>query len=452
MCDVVFKDSEFEKAVREFLEITESTVTRGDLLKITGIKIAFEGGGPHVIPIPWQSTSTAIGMNIPNLYLTISETNRGHWESDLQHFSHIHSLHISVSTKDLSCLRGFNSLKELYVVDSSTKDWSFIPTLSSLNSLSVRNCNFSDLTPIRDLHVKQIEWSDQKREKGVLFFNDVLENVELINCGISDLTPLSDCKRIEELNLSHNNIVYISPLGNIEYLYYLTLRHNLIEDISPLRKLDCIYYINIRHNRVIDISSLRNFKSTNLSRLFLEDNPIVDFSPLRGIHLVAHDIDSCLYNKYRHEARMEESRREKPAELEHLLGKWSDSQLHFDNHDELILAFDENSKGFLIFGNEEYGGIYIFNWTIINGNLKVTDTKEFTFEDGKLVAVADSKLENFEVKVLRCKRQSLDGSYIQSLEFSKLFLDAFHETFGLVSRKIYDSERFVKLKEIIWGF
>ncbi|PMC34551.1 hypothetical protein CJ195_22315 [Bacillus sp. UMB0899] len=302
MCDVVFKDSGFEKAVREFLEITESTVTRGDLLKITGIRVAFEGVDPNMIPIPWQSTSTTFGMNFPNFHLVISETNEGLWETDLQHFSHIQSLYIGVPTKDLSCLRGFNSLKELYVVDSRTKDWSFISTLSSLNSLSVRNCNFSDLTPIRDLHVKQIEWSDQKGQKDAFSFNDVLENIELINCGIADVLPLSDCKRIDELNLSHNSIVDISPLGNIKHLYYLTLRYNVIEDISPLGKLDCIYYINIRHNRVSDISFLRNVKDKNLGRLFLEDNPIVDFSPLKGLHLVAHDIDSYRkYNKYRQE-------------------------------------------------------------------------------------------------------------------------------------------------------
>jgi hypothetical protein len=137
--------------------------------------------------------------------------------------------------------------------------------------------------------------------------------------------------------------------------------------------------------------------------------------------------------------------------LEDLLGKWSGGQLHFDDHDEQILVFEENGRGFLTWGDEEYGRVNTFNWTINNGILKATGIKEFRLEDGELAVVADAEPGVFEGEVFTYREQALDGSFIPALEFSKRFLGAFHKTFGFVNREIYDSsDWYLKLKNTLW--
>lgn len=50
-----------------------------------------------------------------------------------------------------------------------------------------------------------------------------------------------------------------------------------------------LYYLNLRHNKVKDISVFKDNKNSNLSRLFIEHNPIEDYTPLKGWHFVARD-------------------------------------------------------------------------------------------------------------------------------------------------------------------
>ncbi|HHY71633.1 MAG TPA: leucine-rich repeat domain-containing protein [Bacillus bacterium] len=265
---VEFKDRGFERSVKELLNIKSERITAEDLSVVKGIMVTV--GKASGFPIPWIGDSAAFSMIFPDITFNVNDSDNGQWIADMEHFVHIKSLHIYVPTINLSFLKGFYNLKELYVLGSDNKEWSFLQSLMSLRYLYLQNCSFSDLSPIGNLYIEQFKQHERERTEPNTFhiFNG-LEKLYLENCGISDITPLVDCKFINDLNLSHNEISDISPIKDISSLYYLTLRHNKISDINPLGEIEGIYFINIRHNQIKDISALKKHRSSNLSRLFL---------------------------------------------------------------------------------------------------------------------------------------------------------------------------------------
>ncbi len=298
---IEFKDKGFEKVVRNFLNIKRGKVRKKDIASIVGLIVSNQPvTSEFAVSIPWYSYSSAFNMSYPRFMFDVNESCNGQWQYDLQHFSQLRTIHIYVPTKELTFLRNFSQLKELYVVGSENKDWTFIETLANLEYLYVRKCSFLDLTPIRDLCVKQIKQYETEKEKLELGRIDIffsgLSHLSLIDCDIKDITPLADCSFIDDLNLSHNQISDISPLRGISWLYYLTLRYNQITNIEPLMGLKDIYLINLRHNQISNIDVFTTLERGNLSRLFLGDNPITDFSPIQNIRLVAHDIEK--YDRY----------------------------------------------------------------------------------------------------------------------------------------------------------
>lgn len=299
---IEFKDKGFERAVKRFLRVSAAGVLEDDLKRLSGVIISDKDS--TMIPIPWQSDSSAFAMNILNFNFNINDSDNNLWHRDLVNFSHIISLHLNIHTEDLSWLKDFKNLKELYVENSTNNEWLFLTTLKRLKFLSVKDSKFTDLNPIRNLYVSQFEEyekirKDVKQRKLNIF--EGLQHLEIINCGLSDISPLSHCSWVIELNLSHNNIYDITPLKRIRHLYYLTLRYNNVTDISPLKNLRSIYYINLRHNKITNIEIFESPELDNLSRLYLEDNMIMDFSPVRKLKLVHHDIEQ--YSMYKKEER-----------------------------------------------------------------------------------------------------------------------------------------------------
>lgn len=283
-----FKDKGFEEAVKKTLNTSKEKLAIDDLPSIEGIFIA--DGDYNGMEVPWQADSSAFDMNYPNFWFNTQKSSNGKWESDLQYFSHIKSLHLHQSTGNLDFLKNFSNLEELYVSNNRATDWSFLLELTNIRSLSLNNCNFSDLTVLKDLCSEQ---QNIRKEIGddFGFWKYSLQNVGLKYCSISDLSPLADCHSISDLDLSHNEISDISPLVNIRSLYYLTLRYNNISDITPFKDLKGVYYLNMRHNQITDISALAHLKNFDLTRLFLGDNKITNFEPINKLNLLQTDIE-----------------------------------------------------------------------------------------------------------------------------------------------------------------
>lgn len=291
---VEFQDKGFERVVRSSLNIPESKkLTVADLNKITGIeiyKVLLK-----TISIPWSSTGSAFNMILPNLRFGPEDSENGLWVEDLKCFTQVRSMYLYLPMADLSFLSGYAALEQLTVLESRNKDWSFLKGLTKLQYLFLKDCNFTDLSVIRDLCVEQQDLLGQERKRrkengGKLFFFPYLHNLALIRCGISDISPLADCKLISDLIIAQNKVTDISALASMRALYYLTMVDNQITDVSPLKALTGTYYINLKDNRISDVSTFAFLGSQGyLKRLLLGGNPIEDFSSFNNIRFTEAD-------------------------------------------------------------------------------------------------------------------------------------------------------------------
>ena len=99
--------------------------------------------------------------------------------------------------------------------------------------------------------------------------------------GIRDLRGLEHARRLERIELRHNEISDLTPLAGLTRLNNIKLRGNRITDISPLAGLINVDWLGLEENAIRDLSPLA--KLIKLNGLGIEDNPISDVSALSGL-------------------------------------------------------------------------------------------------------------------------------------------------------------------------
>lgn len=448
---IEFSDKGFEKAVKSCLNITTDKVTLEDLKAIEGIMVTTKAVSGF--SIPWIGDSTAFNMVYPDFNFNIQESYNGRWFEDMKHFTHIKTFHLYVPIQCLSFLKGFSNLKELYIVESTNKDWAFVQSLTNLQYLCLINCHFTDLEPIRKLSVQQMQQYQQEREQSNKYYiYKGLMKLHLEDCGIKNISPLTECALIDEINLSNNRIQDISNLQKMSSLYYLTLRHNNISDITTLGELRGVYYLNIRHNHIDDISPLSKLKNANLGRLFLSHNNIEDFTPLKGMDFVVDDIDDAMAARGKIQAQ--------PNDFElvngekSILGKWSQGALKHTGLDDTIIVFKENGTGYLHWYDEFHETVNTFYWTIENGRMSIVGINRFKFYEGTLELKTSSTLRISKATVKKNSRKGLDGKEVKAIEFDFTPVEDedyyFVGALGLVSDGGFDTGFSEKIKRIIF--
>lgn len=299
--EVKFKDKGFEEAIKRTIHKFNGNLTEKDLLKIDkGFLISYFDAD-NTMSIPWQADSDAFNMKFPNLLWNVNESENGKWIEDLKLFNHIITLHLNVGVEDLSFLKHFKNLRELYLINyKKAEDFDFISELINLKFLSMQNYKMKNLNPIAELYKKQKAILEKKKEEGIkqALGVNILSNLLITGSGVKDLTPLKEVDNLTELNLSCNEIEDLTPLENNHY-YYLTLRWCKIKDITPLENMRGMYYLNLRHNKIEDITVLKKFEDYYIGRLFLKYNPIEDYSPIENLNLVRSDVDEYLKENWR---------------------------------------------------------------------------------------------------------------------------------------------------------
>ncbi|AIQ52933.1 hypothetical protein [Paenibacillus sp. FSL R7-0331] len=210
MTDILFQDKQFEKSVLTQIDSSKVRLTLEDIQQINGILITHKDTSKVYIPwyddtweldIPMRDDSSLLSdedhypwkvpMISPNLKFNVAITENGHWEQDLRHFSHIKALHLYAPTCDLRLLGDFANLEELYVVDSQTRDWSFIQNLINLRLLFLSTCDEDiDANPICELSKSHNRLSHIGVEcciDGIPLVNPVAEFIELgVNASLSN--------------------------------------------------------------------------------------------------------------------------------------------------------------------------------------------------------------------------------------------------------------------------
>lgn len=123
---------------------------------------------------------------------------------------------------------------------------------------------------IRDANITNID--------GIEHFTS-LTSLDLRDNQIQDISSLSELDSLTDLNLRGNRLNNIEALAALSNLEELNLRENAIQDISSLENLTELADVNLRYNNITNLEPLQDLNNLR-DRLYLEGNPITDFSPV----------------------------------------------------------------------------------------------------------------------------------------------------------------------------
>jgi Leucine-rich repeat (LRR) protein len=98
--------------------------------------------------------------------------------------------------------------------------------------------------------------------------------------SVSNLEYLEDMTKLDSLNVSHSNISSLDDLKELYSITHLDISYNLLNtnDVKALKSLTNLKYLNASNNDIDDIDVLKGLSS--LTTLYLEDNPIKDYTPI----------------------------------------------------------------------------------------------------------------------------------------------------------------------------
>jgi len=140
-------------------------------------------------------------------------------ESDVQKITKLY-VHELKSIKNISGIEYFTNLREFSLVDSSVSDINSLSNLTKLRKLSLPNNEIIDITPLKGL--TNLIFLDLS--------NSSLEYIGQHKNRISNLEPLSGLKNLKNLCVSSDYIYDYKPLGNLSGLKILYLTGSPVSD------------------------------------------------------------------------------------------------------------------------------------------------------------------------------------------------------------------------------
>ncbi|XP_064168520.1 leucine-rich repeat-containing protein 61-like isoform X3 [Anguilla rostrata] len=116
--------------------------------------------------------------------------------------------------------------------------------------------------------------------------------LKLRSLGIFDLGCVGECKNLERLDLSGNNITNLTPLASLRLLLVLNLSSNRISNLEPICNCDSLQSLNVAGNLISSIENLQCLQSLRkIESIRLKDNtynytnPICKNSSYRNVLL-----------------------------------------------------------------------------------------------------------------------------------------------------------------------
>jgi len=188
---------------------------------------------------------------------------------------------------DLMPLASLVGLRTLYLDGNPITDFSPLCVLPNITSLSIKGIEISEAQlealskclPNCAIHSETVAARDISFG-GVTFQPDVTE-LDLSGMGLRDISALADCEELTKLDLSGNEISDLSPLMNLPKLEWLNISDNRITDLRPLMGIDKLCFLNAAENSLSSTTALSMMNG--LTELYLDGNPIRDFSGLRKV-------------------------------------------------------------------------------------------------------------------------------------------------------------------------
>ena len=183
---------------------------------------------------------------------------------------------------DYSDLRYFTNLTSLTINNSAVDDYSFLTTLTGLQTLDLNGCLVSAQTLgyialLPNLQVLKLSGCGLSNIEPLGNLSTLI-SLDLSENSISVISALADCKELSVLNLANNAVTSLSSLADIDHLTELDITGNSIATLAPLADCDDLLRLTADHNSIDDLTPLKSM--TKLTQLTLSNNAITDISAL----------------------------------------------------------------------------------------------------------------------------------------------------------------------------
>ena len=263
----------------------------------------------------------------------ISWDTKGMWQevkdiSPLKYCLNIEELVIiSSKVSDLTPLSGLTALRSLTLAESAVSALTPLEGLSQLLELNLWGNQITDITPVKALtNLERLDLSNnQIADISALTELKQLKALLVMGNPVGDFSPLAELKQLQELWVLDNLVksVDVQPLGALTGLQKLGVDCNFqdvsfvgnmpdleelridncrvlpetlvklkklkvfcslfgeLADISLLAQIPTLEVVDLTWNRISDLMPLSNLP---LTELYLGDNPIVDYSPIRELY------------------------------------------------------------------------------------------------------------------------------------------------------------------------
>lgn len=278
-----FKDKQLEKLIRDKVGIHDRDLHYSDLKNITSLDLSNRGIG--------DITGLDNLSNLQSLDLSYNQITNILPLLKLYSLENLNLSHNRID--DVSYISNLRSLKQLNLSDNniSTLDYSREPNkdnnatdyskitqnvfkyLTNLTSLDLGNSNIDGYYSYKN-----------RISSGDLDNLEVLTKLTSLNLKGNSLGSLSNLEKLTNLNtlnLSNTGISNLDSLKKLVNLSYLDISHNTSidgKDLKPLQDLYSLKYLDASSNKIDDLTYIGRL--THLTTLYLEDNPIKDYTPI----------------------------------------------------------------------------------------------------------------------------------------------------------------------------
>ncbi len=256
----LYKEKEYEK-LQNIAELISDSVS---------VTITKDGKGFSKLMMLYHPDRALFHLNKINLFASKADFE------GLKSYSHILKLaDIHEFAESLECYEDID-YSPVYEWDFNIEGFMYSQDKAPVTNVKNQMVayNFYDAIKIREYGHTDIEYPNfyladfDEFELSDSYINDLdgvqfcvyAQVIDVSNNQISDLTPLIGLKRLEELNLSYNEVGYVDALANLDNLKSIDLSNNYLDDITPLFQLEKLEYVNLAGNKVPikQINQLRN--------------------------------------------------------------------------------------------------------------------------------------------------------------------------------------------------
>jgi internalin A len=181
---------------------------------------------------------------------------------------------------DLSIMRFFPQVRDIYVEGNNVSNLDFVKYLPRLRELHARRNPIQSIDPLKGKDMVALKVDGDGSEFNISILSD-MRNLEVLSLGGSyhDLSPLANLTKLRSLFMGFNSFDDICVIRNLTALEVLYIHNSDITDILCLDNFNNLRRLMLDDNNLTSVKAIAdNFPY--LEVLSVDGNPISDLSPL----------------------------------------------------------------------------------------------------------------------------------------------------------------------------